>query len=348
MFKLFSSAVWAAAILGCGLIVFGSYASVVNSGASERCAFIDGATSITACSELIDGSTTSRPIREAAYFNRGRTYLGLRRYKESVADFSQVIGINPSRAEAYLSRGSAYANLTENDAALKDFSKAIQLNPNNSQAFEMRGSVYLVIGNYRQGIGDFTTALQRTPGSARIFVERGSAYLAAHQYDYAIDDFDAAERLQHIDPWMLYLRSAAYGAKKNHVRAIQDLEKAIKIKKSSELLTALCWQEGLLGKQLNVALATCNEALALNKAAANVFRSRGLVQLRLGDYRSAISDETKALEHEPNVSTSLYLRAIARQRSGDRERAFSDVEAALASDPHVPDVFSDTGLMFIK
>ena len=50
-----------------------------------------------------------------------------RRYKEAIADFSEVINIDPANADACLGRGSCYFQLNETGKACKDWEKAFGL-----------------------------------------------------------------------------------------------------------------------------------------------------------------------------------------------------------------------------
>lgn len=44
-----------------------------------------------------------------------------------MADFSQVLGLEPRNANAYFNRGSAYDAMGQVDAAVRDYAAALQL-----------------------------------------------------------------------------------------------------------------------------------------------------------------------------------------------------------------------------
>jgi len=75
----------------------------------------------------------------------------------------------------------------------------------------------------------------------------------------------------------------------------------------------------------------CDAALRRLKAAAS-FDSRGLVELRMGQYDRAIADYSAALKLNPRTAWSLYGRGLARRQKNDPS-AQSDLNAALAIDP---------------
>jgi len=64
------------------------------------------------------------------------------------------------------------------------------------------------------------------------------------------------------------------------------------------------------------------------------FDSRGLVELRLGQYDRAIADYDAALKLNPRTAWSLYGRGLAKRHKGDPS-AQSDMDAAAAINPEL-------------
>jgi tetratricopeptide (TPR) repeat protein len=111
-----------------------------------------------------------------AYFNRGNEYLNKERYDQAIADFTQVIRIDPNYADAYNQRGSAYINKGDADRAIADFNQVIRLEPNNALAYLWRGvsyqDKYLSQGYKREDLdrafADRDRAFQLDPNSVTI------------------------------------------------------------------------------------------------------------------------------------------------------------------------------------
>jgi hypothetical protein len=59
-----------------------------------------------------------------------------------------------------------------------------------------------------------------------------------------------------------------------------------------------------------------------------VYDSRGFVELKRGLLDQAVSDYTKSLYYRPELSTSLYGRAVSRRARGDSAGAAADMKAA--------------------
>ena len=58
------------------------------------------------------------------YFNRGNSYLALKKYKQAIADYDITLQKNPNFAEAYHNRGVATKNLKDLSSACSDFHAA--------------------------------------------------------------------------------------------------------------------------------------------------------------------------------------------------------------------------------
>jgi tetratricopeptide (TPR) repeat protein len=50
-------------------------------------------------------------------------------YKQAIADFNQVLEIEPNQAKTYLNRGYSRLQLDDNWGAIEDFDRAMRLDP---------------------------------------------------------------------------------------------------------------------------------------------------------------------------------------------------------------------------
>ncbi len=71
---------------------------------------------------------------------------------------------------------------------------------------------------------------------------------------------------------------------------------------------------------------------------------RRLIELKQGDWDRAIADYTQSLYYRPELSTSLYGRALARRARGDTAGAASDFKASSASEPNITLVMTRLGV----
>jgi tetratricopeptide (TPR) repeat protein len=98
------------------------------------------------------------------YSKRGDKFFGERNYDGAIADYNEVIKIEPDNPFAYYKRGLSYTNKKEFDLAIKDFNEAIRLEPDKSGEFYFyRGGAYLFKGDKAMAISDIEMAVKVNP-----------------------------------------------------------------------------------------------------------------------------------------------------------------------------------------
>jgi tetratricopeptide (TPR) repeat protein len=98
------------------------------------------------------------------------------------------------------------------------------------------------------------------------------------------------------------------------------------------------------GKDLNGALADCNESLRLRPNDGNTLNSRGLVDFKLGAFDAAIADYNAAVAQNANDADSVYARGVAKLKKGDSAGGNADIAAATAIKPGIAAISAGYGI----
>jgi tetratricopeptide (TPR) repeat protein/V8-like Glu-specific endopeptidase len=101
--------------------------------------------------------------RPAEHFNWGIKHLEKKQYNEAIAEFTEVIRMDPGFPKAYLNRGIAYMGRKEYDTAIADFSQVIRIEPRDAMAYTNRGLAYSKKKDYDSAIVDYQLAIQIDP-----------------------------------------------------------------------------------------------------------------------------------------------------------------------------------------
>ena len=113
---------------------------------------------IAICTDMIE----SQPDQVDHYFDRGRYYVARAivndhrpaDYDSAIADFSEVIRIDPEHSRAYGARGRIYDRRDQLEKAIADYTQVIQLRPLNlADTYSLRAAAYA-----RQGKHDLAAA----------------------------------------------------------------------------------------------------------------------------------------------------------------------------------------------
>ena len=276
--------------------------------------------------EVDDPSALAR--RAAASAARGD-------YAAALADLDRAIAAAPTNPQFFLHRAEARLGAYKRDAgskdadrrelidvtlatappaaALADLDQALKLDPEFSEALLLRGYIRLRQGDLGKADADFQKAQSAAPDKPQLGLQIASIYGSAARFEQAV---------AHYDAW------------------IAANPKSFLI---SEALNGRCWARALWGRQLDEALADCDQALKKGRL-AGVLDSRGMVRLRRGEFAAAVADYDAALKLQPKQAWSLYGRGLAKLKRGDSAGGAADIQAALALQPAISAFSQQIGL----
>jgi tetratricopeptide (TPR) repeat protein len=129
---------------------------------------------------------------------QGFIQMKLGDFRGAIANFNQIIDIDPNNAYAYFGRGFSRLPLGDYRDAKKDFDKAIEIDPNNAYAYLGRGISRLPLGDlgdYRDAKKDFDKAIEIDPNNAHAHMYRGSLVFMLGDKQGAIADWKQASIL---------------------------------------------------------------------------------------------------------------------------------------------------------
>ncbi|MFT4680726.1 MAG: tetratricopeptide (TPR) repeat protein [Flavobacteriales bacterium] len=103
------------------------------------------------------------PENAYAIFQRGRTYMKMKKSELAQFDLDRVIELRPDNSIAYFNRGIILSDKKDWNAALTDYTKVIQLNPKNILAFFNRGLIHLQKKNLELAQKDLERTIELYP-----------------------------------------------------------------------------------------------------------------------------------------------------------------------------------------
>jgi tetratricopeptide (TPR) repeat protein len=254
-------------------------------------------------------------------------------------------GEEPKDADGYTRRGGAFMARRDFAHAIADFSRAAELDPNEPRRFYDRGLAHAANSQPYLAMADFDQALKLKPDYVEALMERGRMRLAGRDLAGAQQDFDAAAR---VDPGSRLAIARAYERAGLNDAVLVQLDLWIADHPKDEVLpfalAERCRGRVLVNRELDKAVADCDEALKLKPHTSTFLDSRGLAHLRLGQLDAAIADFDAALKLQPKGPWSLYGRGVAETKKGDKAKGDADIQAAAAIAPRLPDDAKRLGL----
>jgi tetratricopeptide (TPR) repeat protein/predicted aspartyl protease len=244
----------------------------------------------------------------------------------------------PTDAAGFSRRGAAETSLRDYKAALADLDRAVAMDPHNGRYLLQRARTHYLMQNRPAAFADLDLAVQVAPSDPEIRLARGESLLMRKR------KADAAAELAMVDaalPRQADQRLTLAGLDEQldkFDQSIANYDEWIAAhpddSRQSVALNGRCWTRALSGRDLPLALKDCDAALRREKSPA-YFDSRGLVELRMGQYDRAIADYDEALRLAPRIAWSLYGRGLARRHKND-PASQTDLDAAAAIAPALP------------
>lgn len=191
----------------------------------------------------------------------------------ALADYSELIQLDPSNHESYLARSGAYARTKDYKRAIADLQTVAKLQGETDThrkalagLYEMSGIEHLLNKQFDQAIGDFSEALKRDPTREALLLNRATAHAAKNDTTRAFEDYAEIMRIdpRSAEPYMR--RGELLRARGSPTEAIADFTEALKRDQSNVialLFRGLAREET---KQFDEAIADYRAVLAIDSS----------------------------------------------------------------------------------
>jgi tetratricopeptide (TPR) repeat protein len=255
----------------------------------------------------------------------------------------------PTDAAGFARRGAAFASRHDFAHAVADLTRSCELDPNEPSYPYQRGLAHWGNRQPELALADFDQALSLKPDYLPALVARADLHVRRREFSAAITDLDAADRVapreapQRLELADLYLFAGQFESAVAQATLWIDAHRwdDTQMPRARNLR---CWTRALWGEELDRALADCDAALKLRPDTAAFLDSRGLVQLRRGDYDRAIADYDRALGLGSKGAWSYYGRGVAKLRTGLTAGGKADIAAATALQANIAEEAGKRGI----
>lgn len=267
---------------------------------------------------------------EQSLLQQGKEKARQQDYQGAIADFSEVIRLNPYLGEAYYRRGLAYDRLTNLHQAVFDYTEAISRGYRLAEVYYARALVRFQLQNFPGAKEDVKAAILANPKYASAYRLKGSIEQKMAMKELAITSFKQAANL--------YLEAKDSNNCRICLDKIKQLQSsAIELASpQSSLSSVLPSQEEMFAQILQKAegnpmgaIEDLNWAIKADDRDARAYCCRGIIKSKIGDRQGAIADLNQALQIDPQQLIACRHRGQLRYQLGDIVGALADFEQAL-------------------
>lgn len=306
---------------------------------NEKCQKGDWAGAIADFSQVI----AIDPKSTVAYNNRGFARQSNQDLDGAIADYSQALGLDPKLATAYYSRGNAKQAKGDLDGAIADYTQALSIDSKLAGVYFQRGNAKAAGNDLDGAIADYNQTLTLDPNQANAYSNRGYVKWVKNDLDGAVSDFTQALAINPKIPGAYFNRGVARQSQGNDEAAILDFNQALDL--DPKMARAYFNRGNAKNNKGDSAgaIADYTQAIALDPKNAMAFCNRGISRQSKGDLDGASSDYTQALALDPKIAVAYYSRALIKEQKGDPEGAIADSTHALDLDPKNAQAYYNRG-----
>jgi len=276
--------------------------------------------------------------------------LNNRKFIESIAYSSEVVGRNPLSGIAYAFR--AYAKHEYGANSINDYNKAIEFGYNNYGVYFGRANVLASERKFIEAINDLSRAITlcfennhgyklRDSGVFKVFHQRGFARYLIGDISGAIEDYSQAIDNKHNFSLAYYNRGVAQYWNGDIDGAISDFARVAW--GSTKYRAAISHKNlGIIRLQMDnfdKALKEFNQSVLYNTSDATTYYWRAAAKHNKEDYTGAVSDCNKAISLIPRFVDALILLGRAKTDSEDLNGAMLAFSKAAELQPDYFEIY---------
>ena len=317
--------------------------------------------------------------KDHLYAQRGKFYASLDNNEDALKDFATALKINPKNTDVIWDRANLYYNMENYAASDEDWKQILKLNKLNINAqvglcrnmiargqldeaikeldrlekldsknpviFQYRNDAHSKKENYRKAIDDLINWVFYDGGDD--FKENMLSNYAEHEFIYALAK--VSEKIIKDEDkkisW-LYLRINLYENNDMYQEAIEDYNTIETLLNSPDIY--IFYGRGRNYSRLgeyDKAITEFDNGIELQEHKA-LFSSRASAKSLKGDFKSAISDYTKAIELDPMNSFAYFMRGRTKEYEKDFQGALKDYTTSIELDKEFENVYYSRGQLY--
>lgn len=291
---------------------------------------------------FMDQAVTAEPGSPDLLYYTGEAYRLMGEYQDAVIAYGEALEINPKFAPAYLGRALAYERINPKADIEGELRYAIDYDPYYVDAYLIRAKIRIKHNNPQGALDDLLAAESLFPDHPMVFTLRAQAYLKLDDPTIALEDALHGYELD-ITSLPAYLTLAeVYLALEDTPQALYNIDIYLRYVRDDAEGWAVKAQAEYQTGNLEVALNACDQGIAADEENAASWYYRGLIDLELGDTRTAVNDLVTAVNLDLlnfDYSIALAKSLWADERLTMAIRQYNSAESIAANDSQLAVIY---------
>jgi tetratricopeptide (TPR) repeat protein len=279
-----------------------------------------------------------QPENYYASFGLGNYYLAKKDNQKAAEYYNNALLFYKSDPMVYNNIGLAHTNLKRYKEAVKDYTELLKLTPDFSQAYNNRGNAYYYLKKYDSALIDYRTAVLKWDKNSDALLNKADLEAELNLADSASKDYLAAIETDSANALPYYKFGVFQLKQNNSANAIELFSKALLInpdyqdaKKALNLAKSLIYSGSTSGKS------------PANNQDADYYIQQGLAKAKSNDFEAAIDLFSKAIETDPYNSIAYKNRGNAKAAQEKYKASIEDFTKAISLNPNDAGTYLNRG-----
>jgi len=287
-----------------------------------------------------------QPKHVAALNERAAVLAGMNRYDEALASIESALAVDPRYVQAHLNKAVLYSRRARYGEAVAAYDQALELNPDLANAWLGRGDALCALRRFDEAAAAYDKALALHPNFANAWLGRGHALCELGRHEDSLAAYAKALELNPdlANAWIG--RANILAGLGRHDESLSAYDQALASK--PDLAHAWFGRGHVFGelKRHHEALAAYARALELNPDLAHAWLGRGDVLFGLGRHDESLTAYDQALALKPELAHAWLGRGNILGELKRHDQSLAAYDKALALNPGLAEAWLGRGNVF--
>ena len=243
-----------------------------------------------------ESAATSTPSADE-HFEQGLAYYDEGRYEEAIAEFLEVVRLDPDNVNAHYNLGLAYQKTGDLNSAMDKYLQVIRLDPSHTAARNNLAVIYEDQGQIDKAIAEYQEVIRIDPEDEVAHYNLALLYDTLGQIDQAVAEYQETIRINPDNADAHYNLGITYYDQGQPDRAIAEWQEAARIQPDDSMTHNNLGRAYFDQGRLEEAEAELTEALRLDPTNEKAHFNLALVYTERGQEQEAIAEFEAFLQY---------------------------------------------------
>lgn len=266
----------------------------------------------------------------------GMILRGTGKYEESLAEFDEVLRLNPKNSEAFKGKADTYTVMGGHDKeAIATYHRALEMRPADADFYLWLGNFHIKRQNYEDALRSYQNVINMMPNNPKGYNNLAAVYMNQERFEDAIPVLRKAIELDPKNSKAYSNLGTCFFERQDYARAAANLEDAARLNATDHTLmgnlaSVYSWlQDSREEATYRRAALLASQELKLNAKREDLYSMLAMYYAGAGDRAEARRWLARAIRHNNFSAAELARLATIHAKLGMNREALQYAQQAM-------------------